>query len=247
MAYSGPFNRRCVLCGARPTGLVEVSLHGEIACIGHVISGRCVFCNRPHAEAHPSGWRQFAGPRLRCPTCSKGAVEIQQQARRRLPIIRQEMVAIGVSLPNRVLVRLVDPDQLDPSAAVPSAQGVLLGVTEHLLRGNQSPEVVEIRIARGQPPLQFGCAVAHEIGHAWLTQHGSRRPEPDIEEGLCELFAHGWLKKQRTPFADELRRRIRENPDPMYGEGFRKVHAAAMQYGVASVMGSLAHHGRLPI
>lgn len=78
---------------------------------------------------------------------------------------------------------------------------------------------MEIRIARGQPPLQLGRAVANEIGHAWLTQHGTRRPEHDVEEGLCELFAHGWLKQQRTRIADELRRRLRENPDPVYGAG----------------------------
>lgn len=246
-AHHDPRDRRCVLCAAPPAGLVEVSLHGEITCVGHVISGRCVFCHRPHEQAHPPGWCRFTGPRLRCPTCSTGAVEDQQQARSWLPVIRREMAAIGVWLPTRVLVRLVDPDRLDP-ATQPSAQGVLLGVTEHTSWGNQRLEVVEIRIAGGQPPLQFGRAVAHEIGHAWLTQHGGpgRRPELDIEEGLCELFAHGWLKKQRTPLADELRRRMRENPDPLYGEGFRKVHASARRYGVAAVMGSLAHHGRLP-
>lgn len=235
------FNRRCTVCGARPAGPVEVSLYGEITCVGHVISGRCVFCARPHAQAHPSGWRPFAGRMLRCPTCSTGAVEDQDQARKWLPTIRREMAAIGVSLPSRVLVRLVDPDHVDLSA-----QPSPLGVTEHMMGGAKG-EVVEIRIASGQPPLLFGSTVAHEIGHAWLTQHGSRRPERDIEEGLCELFAHGWLKKQQTPLADELRRRLRENPDPTYGGGFRKVHASATKYGVAAVMGSLARHGRLPI
>jgi hypothetical protein len=245
VADPNPLNRRCSLCGAQPAGLVEVSLYGEITCAGHAISGRCVFCYRPHAQAHPPGWRRFTSSQLRCPTCSTGAVEDQEQAHRWLPIIRREMAMIGVSLPTRVLVRLVNPDQLDPSVHT-SAQGVLLGVTRHISRGDQGLEVVEIRIAGGQPPLQFGSAVAHEIGHAWLTQHGNRRPELDIEEGFCELFAHGWLKQQRTPLADELRRRIRENPDPIYGEGFRKVHASATQYGVSTVMESLARHGRLP-
>jgi hypothetical protein len=238
-------DKRCTLCGARPVGRVDVSLHGELTCAGHTIAGRCVFCTRPHARPDQPGWRRFTGQLLRCPTCQVGAVETQMHARRWLPVVRSEMARIGVSLPVRVLVRLVGPDKLDPFR-VPSAQGVLLGVTEQVVIGEGATEVVEIRVAAGQPPLQFGRCVVHEIGHAWITQQGGPRPDPGVEEGLCELFAHGWLKQQPGAAAEELRRGLHENPDPVYGGGFRTVHAAARAHGVGPVMLALSRTGELP-
>lgn len=238
--------QRCTLCGRPPSGLMSVSLPGELTCAEHPTIGRCVFCAWPHADADPSGWRGFGASRLRCPTCLVDAVETQQAARTRLPAIRADMAAIGVRLPVRVLVRLVAPDELGHSAQTAAGQ-MVLGVTEHLSSGGRPPEVVEIRIARGQPPLQFGWSVAHEIGHAWITQHSERRPELSVEEGFCELFAHAWLKRQQGRVSEELRRRLRENPDPIYGEGFRTVHAAARRHGVVAVMESLTRQGRLPV
>ena len=245
MVGSEQLGERCGLCGRRPVGPVEVSLHGVVTCAGHPISGRCFFCGQPHTQARPPGWRRFAGPLMRCPTCLVDAVETQQEARVWLPVVRREMAAIGIQLPTRIPVRLVDPEELNPAGQL-SNQDMILGVTESTSVDGRAPEVVEIRVAEGQPPLRFGQVVAHEMGHAWLKQHGSHRLELDIEEGLCELFAHGWLKRQRTPVADEMRRRIRENPDQTYGEGFRKVYAAAKRNGVATVMGTLARQGRLP-
>ena len=233
------------MCSRQPIGMFEISLNGEVTCATHEVMGRCVFCGRPYVEPGPAGWRPFGESTLRCPGCLPGAVETQLDARRWLSVIRREMAGIGVDLRTRVRVRLVLPEDLDHGRQ-PSAGGVLLGVTEHVLYGDGSSEVVEIQIARGQPPLQFGRAVAHEIGHAWLIQHGSRRPDPQIAEGLCELFAHGWLKQQHTELADELRRHLRQNPDPIYGEGFRKVRASVLRNGMSAVLNSLVQSGRLP-
>jgi hypothetical protein len=106
---------------------------------------------------------------------------------------------------------------------------------------------VEIRVAAGLPPNHFGRAVAHEIGHVWLAQQGGPQPPPEIEEGLCELFAHAWLKVQRNRVTEEMRRWLRENPDPMYGCGFRGAHAAVREHGIKTVLGSLARDGALPV
>jgi hypothetical protein len=237
--------RRCALCGGQPVGRIEVSLRCEITCARHTILGRCVFCGLPYEDARPPGWDAFCSEMLRCPTCQRGAVDTQDHARQLLPAIRCDMASIQIILPTRVLVRLVEPAGLAPGRQ-PVTGGVLLGVTEHVLYASDRREVVEIRIARGQPPLQFGRAVAHEMGHAWLVQHGTGRLDPPLEEGLCELFAHAWLKRRTDPIATELRARLRDNPDPVYGAGFRTVAAATQRHGVAAVLTSLAGRSILP-
>lgn len=181
---------------------------------------------------------------MRCPTCLIDAVQTQVDARRWLPVVRRELADLGVELTQRVRVRLVAPDELTAESVAPGS--TLLGVTEQRAVGAARLDVVEIRIAAGLSPTHFGRAVAHEVGHAWLTQRGGPQLDPAVEEGLCELFAHAWLKRQRTALADELRRRLRENPDPVYGGGFRIVHAAVVRNGIAAVLTSLTEVGELP-
>ena len=98
----------------------------------------------------------------------------------------------------------------------------------------------------GLPPVYFGQAVAHEIGHAWLAQYGQSPRDPAVEEGLSELFAYAWFKRDGSPYAERLRAQIRRNPDPVYGHGFRLVHAAVDRHGIERVLASLLTTGALP-
>ena len=244
-AGGGGSDPQCTICRAPPVGPAEVSLHGELTCVRHDIAGRCLFCGRAHGRVAGPGWRPFTDALLRCPTCVRDAVENQTQARRHLPRIRSDMAAIGVALATRVLVRLVPPSHIAADARLPPT-GVVLGVTEQVTVGVSPAQIVEIRIAAGQPMLHFGASVAHEIGHAWLVQQGAPPLARPVEEGLCQLFAHGWLKRRPEPLSEELRRQLRLNPDPVYGAGFRTVHAAARRHGVGTVLTALCRTGELP-
>jgi hypothetical protein len=235
--------RRCLQCGQVPRGLVTVSLHGEWTCASHPVAGTCVFCARPHPAPAPPGWRPFSEHTLRCPTCLAGAVETQVDARRWLPSVRHEMAGLGIELAERVRVRIVDPATVPAAGPDPAGRRLLLGLTDLWI--GPTVRVGGIRIVAGQPPTHFGRAVAHEIGHAWLAQRGSVRPEHAVEEGVCELFAHAWLKKQRTPLAEHLRENLRTNPDPVYGGGFRRVHEAVVGRGIAAVLDAVLRTGRL--
>ena len=237
-------SRACTICGRRPVGRVEFSLHDEVTCTVHVARVRCVFCTRPHIDAAPAGWRPFAGSLLRCPTCIVDAVDTQQEARIHLPSVRSEMAAIGVELLERVRVEIVKPAEINAVGGSPTG-GVLMGLTDQWTGDRTRVRVAGIRIVAGLPPTYFGRAVTHEIGHAWLAQRGHEWTAPAIEEGLCELFAYAWLKRRGTPLAETLRSQLCTNPDPVYGGGFREVHGAVQRRGIATVLGELLSTGRL--
>jgi Protein DA1 len=220
-------------------------LHGEVVCTVHEVRARCVFCARPDPGPGPQDWRPFSRGHLRCPTCVVGAVETQEEARAQLPAVREHMAHIGVELTSRVPVRVIDPDEVDHLVG-DGGDAVLLGLTDQWVGGGVRVQVAGIRILRGLPPIHFGRAVAHEIGHAWIAQHGSEFPAPDVEEGVCELFAYAWLKRQADPAAVRLRESIRHNPDRTYGAGFRSVYAATRTTDVSTVLAAVLRTGRLP-
>jgi hypothetical protein len=236
---------RCTVCGRWPLLGYRLSLHGEVACVTHAATARCVFCAGTHPDPDPPGWAPFGDGRLRCRRCRAGAVETQPDARRLLPVVRRQLAGMGLELPRRVRVRIVSPAAaLD--AAGPREEGLLLGLTERVTGRREGTHVVEISIVAGMPPAYFGRAVAHEFGHAWLALRG-RAPVPDaVEEGMCELFAYAWLKRDGTPLALALRERFAGRPDPLYGGGFRAVHTAVRRHGLARVLDAVLSSGRLP-
>lgn len=209
-----------------------------------VLGAVCLFCRRIHLSPSPPGWEPFVDGALRCPRCVVGAVHTQHDARRHLPVIRRQLTELGLSLPERVLVRMIGPDAATAGGGL-SGGGVVLGFTEQVIRGAERPRVTGINIVAGMPPIYFGRAVAHEFGHAWLALHGQVPVDDVVEEGLCELFAYAWLKRHGTPTAELLRRQVRTNADPMYGGGFRTVYGVVRQDGITAVLDRLLRTGRL--
>lgn len=44
--------------------------------------------------------------------------------------------------------------------------------------------------------LLTGSILAHEMMHAWLRLQGYPNLKPEIEEGICQVLAHMWLKSK---------------------------------------------------
>jgi hypothetical protein len=232
----------CTVCGRRPVGSYEISLHEEVTCTSHDVLERCVLCSRPRCGGS-AGWSRFTSSTVRCPTCVRDAVDTQEQARAHIPRVRRDMAALGIELTTRVRVELRDPDLV----LVGHGSGVCLGVTKtRVWSDDRAAEVLGIEIARGLTPVHFGQVVAHEIGHAWLHQNGAVDLELALAEGLCELFAGAWLKRHGTPIAAALRDSMMANPDPVYGGGYRMVRDAVIRQGITDVLNHIRDQGSLP-
>ncbi len=239
---AGSVTARCVICGEGARGRVLLSVRGELVCAGHTTVGRCRFCGRPRGLDEP-GWHEFEPAGWRCPTCGDEAVDTIEGLRRHVRGVRQVTAELGFGLRSRVRVVFATFAEL---AAGHAAAGTPLACTELTATAAGVAEAVVVRVARGLPAFAFGRSVAHEVGHVWLAQSAAGPRRPPVEEGLCELVAYAWLKRSPYTYAEQLRDLIRTNPDPVYGGGFREVHAALTRHGIASLRASLATTGELP-
>lgn len=77
--------------------------------------------------------------------------------------------------------------------------------------------------------------LAHELGHAW--QFGSRSDADKVDDFMAEGFAE-WVAFHLTKRAGltEFSYRIKNNPDPLYGAGFRWYFDLETKHGVGSVI-----------
>jgi hypothetical protein len=204
---------------------------------------RCAFCGRPGGPGE-LGWHDLDPTLSRCPSCGRDAVDTPERLRAHVPAVRQATQDLGFGLASRVRVVFATATEL--RAEPRRTHGQALGLTELRPTGGRSAEATVIRVLRGLPAFMFGRVVAHEVGHAWLGQFGAQPCGDAVREGVCELLSYAWLKRSAVPFAEAVRDGIRTNPDPVYGDGFRTVHAAVRRHGRAAVVTSLAATGELP-
>lgn len=233
------------MCGRAPTGRCAVSFHGEVTCGAHAVSGACALCARPMEQPPAAGWTRLGAVVHRCPRCGLGAVGTQARVREELPLVRRSLRNLGFRLPTRVRVRLVAADELPSPSIGRHPSGTVFGATRLVDHGD-GVDVVDMLVLAGLTPTHFGRTVAHESGHAWLAQTGCRPRHAAIEEGFCELLAYAWLKRRPGDLAAALRHHLVSNPDPVYGDGFRAVHAATRRHGIRTVVASLATSRALP-
>jgi hypothetical protein len=222
---------RCAVCARPLTGTVNVAVTGEFFCDRHSAQQRCIACGMPAGEPP-------VGELPSCPRCAATAVGDRVDVKRVLPPIVRQLHALGVRTTTRVQVRLVGMDEL-PQAGAPNAH--TLGVTVRA-----STTVTDLMVLRGLPEMQFGATVAHEAMHVYFGQEGYERLPPPVEEGLCQLLAYAWLRRQGGLLAVAAMRLIELDRGPVYGDGFRAAKAVAEQVGVRRTLEHVKQHGTLP-
>lgn len=158
--------------------------------------------------------------------------------------MRADLASLGFRLERRVRVELVGSQEM--RAFTIEGGPPTFGLTRLTQSRGGQREALDVAVLRGLHPIWFGRTVVHENMHAWLAEQAIRPVSQDLEEGLCELAAYAWLRSQPNPPAKNLRRLIRTSPDPVYGAGFRAVHAAVRAHGLKETMNALRATGDIP-
>jgi Protein DA1 len=83
------------------------------------------------------------------------------------------------------------------------------------------------------PSTLFQGVTIHELGHAWLVVHNIRSLPLWAEEGFCEILSYRYYSELATDESRYHAKNIEQNPNPVYGNGFRRICAQvdAMGFG----------------
>lgn len=205
-----------------------VALTGEQFCEHHLGMAGCSLCGMP---ADASGLALSL-----CRRCAATSVRTQADVKRMLPRIKRQLVALGIRTVSPVQVKLIPPGKLHGIAGDHA-----LGVTV-----SQGEKVIDLLILQDLPLLKFGTTVTHETMHSFMTQNGFGRIPAHIAEGLCQLLAYAWVIRQDGMLATAERKQIEDNPDPVYGDGFRQAYEAVRRAGVKRTLATVKEQHRFP-
>ena len=203
---------KCTICRSPVGNSWYISEVGDVFCTSHKNPSFCQGCRHPL----PLGATGDI-----CAGCIPSLFTHESQ----LPTSRSEVL--------RWLTGHIGPNGLHHVPVVLEERNNFVamqtGVTNWVFDGQNFD--VGIRILRNVTPNIFEHTLAHEYGHVLLVvdpvsmsfQGGFPDHRHVEEEGFCEVVKYLWLEEKGTGHREFDQRDVRNNPDPVYGAGFRMV------------------------
>ncbi len=236
--YNDNIATRCFVCTEVISGMYYTDGFGNPVCSEHRESvSKCNSCGRfLGSSSGPSTGQRFPDGRLSCLTCLNSAVMDLEQAR---PIVDSIIALFGdfdIHIKGKIKLKLVSQGVLSESADgfLEDRLGVTLYQKETLFYGVFSRKNFRVHILYGLPRMHFKAIVAHELMHVWLYKNGPDDHEQRLCEGSCEYASYLALMSYGTKEARALVDHMLTNPDPIYGEGFRRVMNFVNRSGIAN-------------
>ena len=245
--YARQVAPHCVYCGRPLIGQYLIDHWGQKFCADH--QGQfphCAYCGRMVAPQQ----REPGADIIRCPVCRQHAVETVIEARPLFSHVVRWLNAQGLLFNNLHLsLELCDRAHLN---------GLLQGHNQaHSLGATTSAtymqnglvlrsEVSGVAVLQGLPAVLFQGVTVHELGHVWLIVNEVRGLPSWAEEGFCELLSYRYYQDLRSEEGRYYYVSKEQNPDPIYGEGFRRLRDLSMSLGFPRLIDVLRTTKRLP-
>lgn len=209
----------------------------------------CFSCWTPMSERASRGGIKYADGHSLCGSCWETSVDSPATGTavladvRRLVTARTGLDFTGIATP------LVLDDR--PSLASESCHGIKpIGLCCYGYRSTGGlvnvRYVKAIKVLHGLPREHFAATCAHELGHAFMFMNEFPDLDRRTKEGLCHLCKYKYLTGERTGIAQRRMKSMTDDPDPIYGAGFREAYRCLGSRRVVDLYAYVKRTGRLP-
>jgi len=103
-----------------------------------------------------------------------------------------------------------------------------------------------IYMLTGTPRMFFIATMAHELMHVWLHENAPKDIDPALCEGSCNYASYLTMGDYSGTDTDYIKTTLQENPDPIYGDGFRRVAEFVDEHGIDSWLSYLRENSNPP-
>lgn len=211
---------KCVVCGQYIIGRYTLDTWNQAAHDFHSISF-CFSCGRIIAK----NGLVLADGRHLCEHCQPSVVLTVKQVEWVDKKVRTILFKAGIDdIPQNVPIEIVDSFQLMKIGGTKeidvNQHG--LAVFNQITSNRINIKEHKVYILDHLPKIAFAGVFAHEILHVWQNEKGITPPK-DICEGFCNLGSYAVYADINNPSALKYIEQMEKSPDPVYGEGYRKV------------------------
>jgi hypothetical protein len=186
---------------------------------------------------------KYPDGRMLCGSCAPSAVVREGEARVLMRDVAIELARHGLDVQTQAIVlELVERDKLGKIANTHTldTKGYVDYSVEKNLFGAETHRSITIYILSGMPRIQAAGTLAHELMHVWQFMQGRLHVEQALSEGSANYAACLVLSSIGGKAAEYSIEMMLNDPDPVYGEGFRRVKSFAEREGIAAWLNLLA-------
>ncbi len=234
--YHNEVALRCDLCGKVIEGKYASDYWGNNYCLRHQHDAdKCDFCGRYISRDLTGGGYKYSDATKICALCFKSAVDDMKKARPLLKKISDLLKLEGIEVNiDEVDFNLAGQEELDKISSDHYTLNKPRGFTNYqstTLDGRIISEDYDIYLLYGMEKNHFIATAAHELMHVWLYKNGPEDSKGALVEGSCNYAAWLVLQYFSEPETEHVKYLMMENPDKIYGDGFRKVKKMAEERG----------------
>ena len=227
--YHKHVEKRCSVCGKTISGTYTYDHWGNFA---HPIHG-----TEPTMHCHSCG-RIISGPSKQigtnavlCSVCASSSVTTSTQVEMCRSKVLTMFKSFGINgIPEDIPIELKKKDLM----------GGALGRIHYSRSAFRIFSDFQIDMTWGLPEVHFQGVLAHEMLHSWLVLYGREVTEEECE-GFCNLGSAYIYQKIDTDFSKYLLKRLYENEDRIYGDGYRLQKERFERLGWEGLLDSLRH------
>lgn len=218
----------CHICNKPISGHYHIDGWGHNICASHISNGEVVQCSS--CSSFTTKTNTIPDGRALCNECFANSITDNKKIRSIFDSVISRLTSVGFSD-----LRTEDIEiEVVSAEFMANIRGGILdtrnkGVTQStisstvsLLGGSHKNMHHKVYILSHQTDVEFAGTLAHELLHAWQVQNGIA-PPPKYCEGFCNLATYYVLSNIKKPIAGVLINNLKQNPDPIYGDGFREV------------------------
>lgn len=223
-ACQGPLKGKIIL---DPWGNKAHALHGAQK------TQICSICARIVSESTSQNGLRYGDGRVVCGICTMTEVSQPAQIEHAKQAVIAQLQAVGFDyIPGYISVSLADQKRMNQRLGV-HASANSHGYTKTLEKrlGTQVSREHSVFILFGLPRLVFHGVLAHELLHVWLNDRGLQHWSDKEIEGFCNLGTALVYQNDGTPLAQYLLKRLSEDQNPVYGDGYRLMLARVQKLG----------------
>lgn len=231
---------KCYICNRLINGSYYTDVWGHVVCADHFNSGEITNCSS--CRGFTDRQHTLSDGRVLCAACKNNVLENDDDIHLVLSDVLYNLHKRGFDdlLMDTVDVEIVSAKQ------IATLRGGEVNInnkglthsqikTSFALFGNSRKLYHKIYILESLPKIEFAGTLAHELLHVWQVQNGIH-PPPLWCEGLCNLGTYYTYIMMPSPLTKIFKKTLMENPDQIYGDGFRRVLKLESEIGVANII-----------
>ena len=176
--------------------------------------------------------KRYADGRELCSECSQHIIVTPENLQKVAQWTLQQIDQLGFKFKHgSTVATLISQEKMISLRGNSNVQGFAENTVLIDMFNNSKHRDAHIQVVYGMPTANLVWVLSHEIGHVLVSQQHYQFATPAQEEGFCQLLALLVCQRCKNPQMQKVMRKEWLNPDPVYGEEFRKAHHQLQQAG----------------